>query len=301
MIKRIIDKTLIFFNKKLNLTTSSLKVIYFLILLIITVYFLVLIPIFKYFNLKNDFSTSNYKNEELKNKKTILKKKLEVSEKLSLENKIKFDSLLNNLHQRAFSNQTSVKQFITDGLLRNNLSLNSISRLQVKIPQTLTYENLNAYQIQVPFDITGTISDFDIFFKEIEASDKYVSILENDIVFELTNSNLKIKFKVSAFILYEKNNLNLDVFSPNNSQFKIGKLESTDSLNSIILNLDLYSINKTPYLILTFINGEKKTFSKTSEYRFKNKIFYIEFLKNKIIIKDKESDNFLIKLIPETL
>ncbi|MGL6064502.1 MAG: hypothetical protein ACRC0S_05410 [Fusobacteriaceae bacterium] len=301
MIKRIIDKTLIFFNKKFNLTTSSLKVIYFLILLIITVYFLILFPIFKYFNLKNDFSTSNYKNEELKNKKTILKKKLEVSEKLSLENKIKFDSLLNNLQQRAFSDQTSVKQFITDGLLKNNLSLNSISRLQVKIPQTLTHGNLNTYQIQVPFDITGSISDFDIFFKEIEASDKYISILENDIVFELTDSNLRIKFKVSAFILYEKNNPNLNAFPPNNSQFKIGKLESTDSLSSIILNLDLYNINKTPYLILTFINGEKKTFSKTNEYRFKNKIFYIEFLKNKIIIKDKGSDNFLIKLIPEIL
>ncbi|MGL5122627.1 MAG: hypothetical protein ACRC6K_00455 [Fusobacteriaceae bacterium] len=301
MIKKIIDKIFIYFNRKLNLTISSLKKIYFLIFSIITIYFFILIPIFKYFILQKDFSTLNYKNKELENKNIILNKNFKIVEKLSLENKIRFDSLLKELYYKAFSSQTSVKEFITKGLLKNNLSLNTISRLQIKIPQTLPHGNLNAYQIQIPFDITGTISDFNIFFKEIEASNKYISILENDILFELIKNNLRIKFKAEAFILHEKNNSELKNLLSNNSSLKFGKLENSDSLTSIITKSDLYYIRKIPYLILTFNNGEKKTFSKTSEYRFKNKELSIEFLENKIIIKDKKSDTFFIKTISEKL
>lgn len=297
MIKKIIDKFLIFFDKKTNLTISNLKIISFLTLTVISIYLLLLIPLFKYFNLKNELTKLNYKNEEIKNKNIILKKKFENSKKISSENKKKLDFLLKDLYYKSFSNSTSIKKAITDKLLKNNLYLKSISRLEFKIPQNLNDDNLELFQVKIPFELTGSISDFNIFFQEIELLEKYISILENDIIFEFIDNNLKIKFKITAFILHKKINEKLKKSIFNESQFKIGKLEDSDSLSSLITSLNFYYISKNLYLILTFMNGQKKTFSQNSNYKFKNKDLYIEFFKNKVIITDKITNEFLVKYI----
>lgn len=244
-------------------------------LLLLLTYYLVIIP---YKNMK--YSSRSKKETELRLKK--VQKEFDniekVYEKRYKENKkaeAEYQQYEKYLLSKGFKNVAIFEEFIQQKLEKNYLQIKSISNIE-----TSGMDRNEKGKVYIGYEIEGTEKNIKNFVKEIENSEKLVSLMDSSVLLEKKEEKSRGIFKVSGYLL--------NTASPKKDTYIIEEKIYISFSDLSISSFKIIKLNKKKYVVIRYKNGERKIIYQGEEIEIGAENYTVEINDNGIYLKHRE-------------
>lgn len=213
--------------------------------------------------------------KELKETEKIYQKKYEENKK----EKTEYEIYEKNLLEKGFQNSGELEDFIYRKSKESKIAIEIIGGIE----KTGTGGKEKRGKIYIPYSLSGKERNLFNWIKEMENSEKLISLTDTPFQFQKNESDIKFNLKISGYILND---------TPKEKNIKNVKKESifyTYNEKEMIAEKNTVEINGKKYIVLKFKNGKRKIFSDGERIK-KDKEWYILKIEDNEMYLEKTED-----------
>lgn len=193
--------------------------------------------------------------KELDNIEKIYQKRLEENKKAEE----KYKQYEEQLIKRSFENTAIFDEFIQKKAEDNQLLIKSIGSIE-------TSNSSKKGKVYISYEIEGNSKNIKNFIKELENTEKLVSLTENKLLLENKDGKIRITLKISGYIL--------NIIS----EKKDTCIDEEKKLHISFLDLDIsefkiIELNEKKYAVVKFKNGSRKIIYHGEKIKIDEKIY----------------------------
>lgn len=209
---------------------------------------------------------------EFENIEKIYEKRLEENRKAE-EKYLQYEQ---NLISKSFENIGILEEFIQNKIDKNSLQLKSTGSIEVS-----NSDRREKGKVFISYEVIGDEENIENFIKDLENTERLISITDNSIVLKNSESIINLSFKISSYLLntsLEKNK----IYDRKKDRAYI----SFKNLN--IIDFKILKLNGKEYAVIKYKNGGRKILYDGEDIEIEEKNYKIKIKDEGIYLEHRE-------------